>query len=106
MLEPNPEAPWPTGLSIREQLIQLPGEDKSKISVTVENSTDQDLTLCGCTTLGWLHSVDAVYPLELKAVEGLESQPSISNAETKVEKPHQIPEKEPWDPPVDLSHNK
>ncbi|KAI3358208.1 hypothetical protein L3Q82_003205 [Scortum barcoo] len=47
---------------------------------------------------------DSFYPLELKAVGGQEPQPSISGAEPKVEKPHQTPEKELWDPPVDLSH--
>ncbi len=73
MLEPNQEAPWPTGLTIREQLIQLPQEDNKKITVTAENLTDHDLTPCGCTTLGWFYGVDAVYPLEMKSMAVQES---------------------------------
>lgn len=37
VLEPNQDAPWPTGLTIRDQLIWLPEEDNGKITVTVEN---------------------------------------------------------------------
>lgn len=103
MLEPNQEAPWPTGLTIRQQLIQLPQEDKGKIAVTVENLTDNDITLCGRTTLGWLHSVDAIYPLETKPMGGEEPQPSDSGAAPPEEQPSQLPQNDPWDPPVDLS---
>lgn len=39
VLEPNQEAPWPAGLVIREQLIQLPSEDNAKVEVSVENMT-------------------------------------------------------------------
>lgn len=52
VLEPNQEAPWPTVLTIREQLIQLPQEDNENRTMTVENLTYHDLTLCGHTTLG------------------------------------------------------
>lgn len=69
VLEPNDEAPWPVGLAIREQLIQLPPEDKAKVEVTVENMTDNDIVLCSRTTLGWLHSVDAIYPSQPKPME-------------------------------------
>lgn len=47
--------PWPSGIKVREQLIQLP--------VTVEKVTESDITLCGRTVLGGLHGVDAVFPL-------------------------------------------
>ncbi|MED6257721.1 hypothetical protein ATANTOWER_030271 [Ataeniobius toweri] len=60
VLQPNQETPWPEGLIIREQLIQIPCQDKGKIAVTVENLTDHDITLCGRTTLGWLYNVDQV----------------------------------------------
>lgn len=40
VLEPNLEAPWPSGLAIREQLIELSPEDNGKIEVTVEHMTD------------------------------------------------------------------
>lgn len=55
-LEPNHEAPWPVGLVIREQLIQLPSKDKAKVKVTVENITDSDIVLCSRTTLEWMPS--------------------------------------------------
>lgn len=104
VLEPNQQAPWPTGLTIREQLIQLPQEDNEKITLTVENLTDHDLTLCGRTTLGWLYGVDAVYHLEMKSMEDQEPQLSNSSVEPQVDQPSQVAESEPWDPPVDLSH--
>lgn len=103
MLEPNQETPWPTGLTIREQLIQLPQEDNGKITVTIENLTDNDIMLCVRTTLGWLYGVDAIYPLETKPMEGQEPQSSGSDVAPPVKRPSQMPEGEPWDPPVDLS---
>lgn len=104
VLEPNQETPWPTGLTVREQLIQLPQEDKGKIKVTVENQTDNDIVLCGRITLGWLHSVDAVYPLETKPVDAQGPQPAHSSVTPPAEQPSPAPQSEPWDPPVDLSH--
>lgn len=64
---------WPTVLTITEQLIQLPLKDNEKIVVTVENLSD-NITLCSHTTLGWLHSVDAIYPLQTKPMEDQEPQ--------------------------------
>ena len=101
LLEPNVEAPWPTGLVIREQLIKLPPEDNSKIEVTVENMTDNDIVLCSRTTLGLLHSVDAIYPLQTKPAEEQTPQTSDSSA---AQQSSGEPQAEPWDPPVDLSH--
>ena len=57
LLEPDQEATWPPG---------LPQEDDGNIAVTVENVRNIDMTLACRTTLGWLHSVDAIYPLETK----------------------------------------
>lgn len=71
--------------------------------MTVENLTDSDITLCGRTTLGWLHVVDAIYPLETKPMEGHEPQSPDSSAAPPVVQPSQVPQGEPWDPPVDLS---
>ena len=62
VLEPNLETPWPSGLAIREQLIELPSEDNGKIEVTVENVTDNDIVLPSRTTLGLLHSVVNILP--------------------------------------------
>jgi len=101
VLEPNVEAPWPTGLAIREQLIKLPPEDKSKIELTVENMTDNDIILCSRTTLGLLHSVDAIYPLQTKPAEEQTPQASDSSA---AQQSNGEPQAEPWEPPVDLSH--
>lgn len=42
ILEPNENAPWPAGLQVEQQLVQLPSEDKATISVVVENNTDDD----------------------------------------------------------------
>ncbi len=103
VLEPSQEAPWPTGLTIREQLIQLPQEDDGKIVVTVENLTNNDIMLCGHTTLGWLYSFDAIYPLETKPVDGQEPQSSDNSVAPPTKQPSQVPQGEPWDPPVDLS---
>jgi len=89
VLEPNHETPWPTGLVIREQLIQLPSEDNGKIEVTVENLTDNDILLCSCMTLGWLHSVDAIYPSQTKSMvdQRLETRDSSSHLTCTAIKP-------------------
>ena len=104
LLEPDQEATWPAGLTIREQLIQLPQEDEGKIVVTVRNATDNDITLAGRTTLGWLHSVDAIYPLETESMECQEPQLSDSDVAPPLKQPCQTPQGEPWDPDVDVSH--
>lgn len=103
VLEPNNEAPWPAGLVIRDQLIQLPPEDKVKVEVTVENMTDHDIVLGSRTTLGWLHSVDAVYPSQPKSMESQQTQSSAHSVSPSVE-PRKTTQAESWDPPVDLSH--
>lgn len=81
MLEPNPETPWPIGLKVREQLIQPP-QTNTRVKVTIENVTNCDITLCGRTTLGWVYSVDDVYPLEPKSIE---SQPLQSSTTSSLE---------------------
>lgn len=105
VLEPNHETPWPTGLVIREQLIQLPSEDNSKIDVTVENLTDNDIILSSRTTLGWLHSVGAIYPSQtMSTIDQRPEARDSSSATSFAQQPSQIPQAEPWDPPIDLSH--
>ncbi|KAI4885982.1 hypothetical protein NFI96_028798, partial [Prochilodus magdalenae] len=103
VLEPNHETPWPTGLVIREQVVQLPRQEHGKIEVTVENTTGNDIILQGRTTLGWLHSVDSVYPLQARPMESQESE--LENNNTLLTQ-HPIAEiqSESWDPCVDLSH--
>ncbi len=103
VLEPNLETPWPSGLAIREQLIKLPPENNSKIEVTVENMTDNDIVLGSRTTLGLLHSVVAIYPLQTKSVEKQTPQASDSGVAPTVQSSGESQD-EPWDPPVDLSH--
>ncbi len=104
VMEPNHEAPWPTGLVVREQFIYIPANDEGKIEVTVENVTDNDITLGSRTTLGWLHSVDAVYPLQIKSTKDQNQRTSENNVALPVQQPGLVPQAEPWDPPVDLSH--
>ncbi|XP_037643835.1 uncharacterized protein LOC119498836 [Sebastes umbrosus] len=104
VLELKQEAPWPTGLAIRDQLIELPPEDNGNIEVTVENMTDNDITLCSRTTLGWLHSVDAIYPLQTKPTEGEKPQTSDSSVAPPVQQSGSESQGERWDPAVDLSH--
>lgn len=99
VLEPNPESPWPSGIKVREQLVVFP-QDNARVTVAVENGTDRDITLCGRTTLGWLHSVDSVCPLEPKQPP---SPPEGSTTLGEVQS-SQVPPDELWDPPVDLSH--
>lgn len=60
MLEPNPDVPWPAGIKVSKQLIQMPLRDNDNITVKVENTTDEEVTLTARTVLGWLHAVDAV----------------------------------------------
>ncbi|CAI5672713.1 unnamed protein product [Oreochromis niloticus] len=103
VLEPNCEKPWPAGLVVREQLIQLPSEGNAKVTVTVENMTDHDITLCGRTTLGWLHNVDAIYMPQVKCMEG-ELYKTSDSASSPTAQSSQTTQTEPWDPPVDLSH--
>lgn len=104
VLEPNQETPWPEGLAIREQLIQIPGQEMGKIAVTVENLRDHDITLCGQTTLGWLYNVDSVSSLETKPVEGQKPLSVDTGAADQTEQANPPAQTEPWDPPVDLSH--
>lgn len=58
-------------------MIKLPSEGNSKIEVTVENMTDNDIVLCSRTTLGLLHNVAAIYPLQEKSAE--EQTPQASD---------------------------
>lgn len=103
VLEPNLEAPWPSGLAIREQLIELSPEDNGKIEVTVEHMTD-NIVLCSRTTLGLLHSVVATYPLQIKSAEEQTPQASDSSATPPAQQLSGESRGGPWDPPVDLSH--
>ncbi|TKS65275.1 Retrovirus-related Pol polyprotein [Collichthys lucidus] len=104
VFEPNLEAPWPSGLAIREQLIELPTGDNSRIEVTVENMTDNDIVLCSRTTLGLLHSVVTIYPLQAKSAEEHISKASDSSATPPAQQLSGESRGESWDPPVDLSH--
>lgn len=104
VLEPHHETPWPAGLTIKDQLIQLTPEDYGKVAVTVENTTNHDITLHSRTTLGWLHSVDAVYPLQTKSVVNVTPQPTHCSASSPGPQFNQTTRAECWDPPVDLSH--
>lgn len=104
VLEPSYEAPWPTGLVIREQLVYLPADDEGKIEISVENVTENDITLGSRTILGWLHNVDVVYPLQTKPTEEQSSGVLDDNVTLPVQQPGPDPPAEPWDPPVDLSH--
>lgn len=87
---------------IREQLLQLTPDDETKVEVTVENMTDNDVVFCS-TLLGWLHSVEAIYPSQAKCMESQLTQSLVHSVSPPVES-SQITPAEPWDPPVDLSH--
>ncbi len=58
MLEPNSEVPWPAGIKINKQIIQMPLKDSDSITVMVENITDEEVILPARTVLGWLYAVD------------------------------------------------
>lgn len=106
VLEPNEEAPWPWGLEVKEQMIQLPCENGGRITVAVENTTDDSITLQSRTVLGGLHAVDVVHHLEVNP-SSLQTQPSLSSQHSVsplLGDQSTIPERERWDPPVDLSH--
>ena len=80
LLEPDQEATWPPG---------LPQEDDGNIAVTVENVRNIDMTLACRTTLGWLHSVDASYPLEAKPMESQEPELFHSGVAPPMQQPSQ-----------------
>ncbi len=106
MLESNPEAPWPAGIKVNKQLIQMPLKDNDNLTVVVENTTDEEVTLNARTVLGWLHAVDAIHQLELKPPPTTEPQPQSSqfNNDFPPETQFGVQESEGWDPPVDLDH--
>lgn len=54
MLEPNENTPWPSGLEVLSQVVQLHNEDGSVITLTVEKEM---------TVLGFLYFVDATLVL-------------------------------------------
>lgn len=103
VLEPNDEATWPAGLVFREQLIQLPSEDNAKVEVIVENMTDNNIVLGIHTTLGWLHSVDAIYPSQKNATESQTPQ-FPAHSVPLAAPPSRTAKAEPRDQPADLSH--
>lgn len=45
MLEPNPDVPWPAGIKVNKQLIQMPLKDDDNITVVAEKITDEEVTL-------------------------------------------------------------
>lgn len=102
VLVPNDEALWQAGLVIREQLIQLISEDNAKVKVTVENMTGNDITLCSCTTLSWLHSVDTIFTPQAKSMADQLPQSSAHSVSSLAQSSRTAPA-EPWDPPVNLS---
>lgn len=90
--------------------MQLPSEDKATISVVVENNTGDDIRLQNRTVLGWLYAVDTVKSAEEKVTDVV-AEPETENGDLKpcqetTEKKcnGSQPEKQLWDPPVDLSH--
>ncbi|KAJ8007654.1 hypothetical protein DPEC_G00096410 [Dallia pectoralis] len=60
--------------------------------------------LCSRTTLGWVHSVDAIYPLQTKFTSDQKSEIQDRRITSLEQQPGRMPQAEPWDPPVDLSH--
>ncbi len=106
MLESNPDAPWPAGIKVNKQLIQMPLKDNDNLTIVVENTTDEEVTLTARTVLGWLHAVDAIHQLELKPPPTTEPQPQSSQFNNDIPPETQlgVQESEEWDPPVDLNH--
>ncbi|KAL1263605.1 hypothetical protein QQF64_006344 [Cirrhinus molitorella] len=106
MLEPNSDVPWPAGRKVNEQLIQMPPKDTNRITVVVENTTDEEVILTARTVLGWLHAVDAIHTLEVRPPPLTEHQPKSSqfNKDLPPETLPRAQESEEWDPPVNLSH--
>ncbi len=104
MLESNPDASWPAGIKVNKQLIQMPLKDNDNLTVVVENTTDEEVTLNARTVLGWLHAVDDIHQLELKPPPTTEPQPQSSqfNNDFPPETQLGVQESEGWDPPVDL----
>lgn len=106
VLEPNEETPWPQGLQVKEQLIQLSTENNLCVVVTVENTTDKDITLQNRTVLGRLHAIAVAYPVEVTPPVQKQMSPQskpIAFTQAEEELCSEEP-KELWDPPVDLSH--
>ncbi len=79
MLEPNSEVPWPVGIKINKQIIQMPLKDSDSITVMVEYTTDEEVILPSRTVLGWLYAVDGIHHMEVKILSPTESQPQPSS---------------------------
>ncbi|XP_030590038.1 uncharacterized protein LOC115783375 [Archocentrus centrarchus] len=105
LLEPNESTPWPEGLQIQPQLIHIPTDEGAKISIVVENHTDNNIRLQNRTIIGSLFTVDHIQ--EVKEVTK-RSQSESGHAHTKDMKVTSDNEgkndKQIWDPPVDISH--
>ncbi|KAL1267168.1 hypothetical protein QQF64_002843 [Cirrhinus molitorella] len=82
-------------------------KDTDRITVVVENTTDEEVTLTVRTVLGWLHAADAIHTLEVKPPPLTEHQPKSSqfNKDLPPETLPRLQESEEWDPPVDLNHS-
>lgn len=113
ILEPNEDTPWPTGLDVKQQLVQLPSADKTAISVVIENNTNDDIRLQNRTILGWLYAVDTVKDIKEKATSETSNengdlsrndQVKLCPETTEGKCNKNETEKQLWDPPVDLEH--
>ena len=101
LFEPCDNPQWPDGLEFCDTFVSVKARSVPKISVSVQNPTNHDITLSGRTTIGTVQSVGSVYPvsifnkdLPLAAVNQISVQDTTGCTPTS----------EQWDPPVDLSH--
>lgn len=113
MLEPNEDMLWSAGLQVKQQLVQLPSEDKATITVVIENNTDNDIRLQNRIVFGWLYAVkhleEKVTPTALESQNesgDLQKDDQVERYQTTTVKEcnESKQEKQLWDPPIDFSH--
>ena len=66
LFEPAQESAWPAELGLSEQLLSLPRGLPRKVNIEVHNPTRHDIILGRRTSLGSLHLVQSVTPLEVQ----------------------------------------
>ena len=86
VFEPEVEELLPEGIKVHSSLMSLRKGNNTRVSVTVVNESDHDITLTGRLQLGELHQVNSVTPVEVQEVEVKpeeETKINVSSTEVK-----------------------
>ena len=69
LFEPEETTPWPSGLEVTETLLTVQKGKSSQVNIEVVNTTNHDITVKNRTTLGHIHLVQSITPLEVRLKE-------------------------------------